>query len=26
VGVTSRAVVDAWRDHLVAVDEADARD
>jgi hypothetical protein len=26
VGVTSREVVDAWRDHLVAVDEADARD
>jgi hypothetical protein len=23
-GVTSRAVVDAWRDHLVAVDDGDA--
>ena len=26
VGVTSRDVVDGWRDHLIAVDEADARD
>lgn len=24
VGVTSRAVVEPWRDHFVAVDEADA--
>src|SRR5436305_6419001 len=24
VGVTSRAAVEAWRDHLVAVEEADA--
>jgi ribosomal 30S subunit maturation factor RimM len=26
VGVTSRAVVELWRDHFVAVDEADADD
>ena len=26
VGVTSRAVVEPWRDHFVAVDEADADD
>lgn len=26
VGITSRAVVEGWRDHLVAVAEADARD
>ena len=26
VGVTSRAVVEPWRDHLVAVDEPDADD
>jgi len=25
-GVTSRAVVESWRDHLVAVEEADATD
>jgi len=25
-GVTSRAAVEAWRDHLVAVEEADATD
>ncbi len=26
VGVTSRAVVESWRDHFVAVDEGDADD
>jgi hypothetical protein len=26
VGVTSRAVVEPWRDHFVAVEEADADD
>jgi len=26
VGVTSRAVVEPWRDHFVAVDDADADD
>jgi hypothetical protein len=26
VGVTSRAVVESWRDHFVAVEEADADD
>ncbi|PYO29424.1 MAG: hypothetical protein DMD73_02005 [Gemmatimonadetes bacterium] len=26
VGVTSRAAVESWRDHLVAVEEADATD
>ncbi len=26
VGVTSRAVVEAWRDHFVALEEADADD
>ncbi|HVH68645.1 MAG TPA: hypothetical protein VM716_12330 [Gemmatimonadales bacterium] len=26
VGVTARAVVEPWRDHFVAVDEADADD
>jgi len=26
VGVTSRAVVESWRDHLVAVEDTDAAD
>ncbi len=26
VGVTSRAVVESWRDHFVAVEETDAAD